>query len=267
MPEIYGLLRVKNEERWIGRVLQSIAGCCKSVVVLDDHSSDRTAEIARDAGAHVIPSPFEGLDEARDKDYLVQEAHRICGPFSGPGQWALLIDGDEELAAGDAKYILAAAECGIEYAWSLRILYLWDSERTVRTDGVYGRFRRPSLFPLRVPLDSFSHGRTGRGGFHCGSVPQTFFGRSLQCDARLLHYGYIDRAMRLAKWDWYNTIDPHDTAEDQYRHMIQGDTDRRQCPYCAEHGLEHFVSIPNEPLKHAGPLRLEAFDEANPKAH
>jgi len=62
--------------------------------------------------------------------------------------------------------------------------------------------------------------------------------------ARLLHYGYIDRDMRLAKWDFYNTVDPDNVLEDRYRHIVAGD-------------------IPEVPAwvrtKWAGPLTLEEF--------
>jgi hypothetical protein len=64
------------------------------------------------------------------------------------------------------------------------------------------------------------------------------------CRARLIHYGYIDRAMRLAKYDFYNTLDPDNALEDRYRHIVAGD-------------------IPEVPAhittKWAGPLKLEEF--------
>jgi glycosyltransferase involved in cell wall biosynthesis len=40
-----GMLRVKNEQRWIARVIESILPLCEYVYILDDHSTDGTPEI------------------------------------------------------------------------------------------------------------------------------------------------------------------------------------------------------------------------------
>ena len=256
----YGLLRVKNESRWISRVLHALQPLCAHILLLDDHSTDPTPQIAAMAGAEVIHSTFEGLDESRDKDYLQRELYRRYGPFRIGRDWALMIDGDEALDPASIPLLAQAVNQGSDCAYSLRILYLWNGEDQIRTDGVYARFRRPSLYPLGPVAEGFSVGRVGRGGFHCCSIPRRYFGYSRHCEAALLHFGYLDREMRLRKWDWYNAVDPHNVVEDHYRHMIQGDVDRRACSWCAQNGREHIISIPNEKLRHAGPVVLETYD-------
>jgi glycosyltransferase involved in cell wall biosynthesis len=105
MP-ILGLLRIKNEARWIDRVVRSISPICEKVIILDDHSTDGTQQICRAAGATVIESQFSGCDESRDKDFLLTKAFELVpnkykvGVPDSPW-WALLIDGDEELVASD----------------------------------------------------------------------------------------------------------------------------------------------------------------------
>ena len=88
-----GALRIKNEARWIGEVLERALALCSEVYVLDDHSTDETPAICQSFGERVrlMPSPFSGLDEARDKNFLLT---RIV---AARPDWVLWIDGDEVL--------------------------------------------------------------------------------------------------------------------------------------------------------------------------
>lgn len=238
---IAGMMRIKNEARWIDQVLAAALKVCDRVYILDDHSTDATAEICRQfSSVELFPSPFEGLDEARDKNWLFDKVQ-------GSGaDWCLSIDGDEVLedSRGDLREIAgypidiidraAGAQC-----FSLRVLYLWNSADQVRIDGVYGRFWRPSFFRIRGG-DSFHSTRAG-GNFHCGNVPHRLSRFSQRSGARLLHFGYMDPDDRRRKFYWYNLNDPNNLLEDRYLHMIQGDPGG---PGAAAK------------LRHAGPLEL-----------
>lgn len=218
---VVGMLRVKNEARWIERVLRSMQSVCRSIWILDDHSTDATAEICRDLRAVVIESPFEGVDETRDKNWLL---NLIGIPFTP--DWILHIDGDEEIAPGGEQEIERAVKnAGAFDAYRFQVLYLWDGLKTVRVDGVYGNYTRPSLF-------RFKHGEefasANGGGFHCGNVPALVGGRPRligSCGVKLLHYGYMHKEDRLRKFEWYNAPDkqPIPAVEDGYRHMVIGD--------------------------------------------
>jgi len=231
-----GLLRVKNEARWIERSLASIAPICRRTIVLDDHSTDDTAGLAAGCGAEVIGSPFAELNESRDKDFLLQRAYAIAEP----NEWALMIDGDEALVRGDADVLAEETATGA-LALSLRVLYLWGSEDQVRVDGVYGRFNRASAFRL---IPGLEFGATGRGpNFHCGNVPWFYHQRARRSAARLLHYGYMFCGDRLRKYDWYNELDPGNANEDFYKHMVVGD-----------------IFPADSVFRHGGPLQLEALN-------
>ena len=49
-----------NEERNIGRCLESVKGIADDVVVLDSYSTDRTEAIVRERGARFVQHPFDG---------------------------------------------------------------------------------------------------------------------------------------------------------------------------------------------------------------
>lgn len=247
---IIGALRIKNESRWIERVVRSIMPVCDHVVILDDHSTDGTPEICESLGVEVIRSPFTGLNESRDKQYLLELAYRDVGrqwhAHHDAPYWMLGTDGDEELVAEDVPLILEAVQNPNIHAYSLRIQYLWDRPDQWRVDGVYGNFRRPSLFRLMNPAFTYKTTPFGRDGanFHCSSTPQEMIHHSRPCEARLLHWGYIDREKRLAKYEFYNRVDPGNSGEDCYRHCIQGDVP--EIPASAR-------------LRHAGPLELRSL--------
>ncbi len=237
MQKIAGMLRIKNEARWIREVIESILPLCGHIYVLDDHSTDETPAICRSFGARLTlwESPFQGLDESRDKNWLLGRILASAAPA-----WLLLVDGDEVLSADSVRVLERECALSAARAWSLRVLYLWDRRDQVRTDGVYGRFRRPSLF-RPAPGQRFMRTASG-GNFHCSSIPIQLFAQVTDSDGRLLHLGYLNREDRLRKFEWYNSIDPNNRGEDGYQHMVLGD-------------------LPEYPAdlrtRWAGPLRLE----------
>jgi glycosyltransferase involved in cell wall biosynthesis len=213
-----GALRIKNEERYIKEVLSHMLPLCYQVHVFDDHSTDGTVEICRSFGERVVlhPSPFSGLDEARDKNYLLQQLIQ-----AGP-EWVLWIDGDEVLEVNGAEKLRLAADRGRAVAaYHLQIAYLWDDAQHVRIDGIYGKFRRLSFFRLRgQPLQQLHFPNSGYGGnFHCGNVPKGLVGTQSDLKVRLKHYGYMTADQRQHKYQWYNQIDPNNVHEDYYRHL------------------------------------------------
>jgi glycosyltransferase involved in cell wall biosynthesis len=236
--KIAAMLRIRNEERWIVEVIASLLPIAERIFVLDDHSTDGTRELCRGfAEVELHESPFEGLDETRDKNHLLDKI------LPHDPEWVICVDGDEVLESNGAAKIRDLA-CRPAAAYSFRVLYLWDTPQTVRMDGVYGRFYRPSMFRLHANRKARFRTTTAGGNLHCSSVPQEHLPLSARTDVALLHYGYIDRDMRLRKYEYYNRVDPGNDNEDRYRHIVQGDIE----------AVPSFV-----PLRHAGPLKLQSL--------
>ena len=246
MPLI-GLLRVRNEARWIERVVRSIVPVCERILILDDKSDDGTPDICEAIpGVTVYRSLESTCDESRDKDFLLTQAYEFI-----PGEhkwgnpespwWGLLIDGDEELMEEDREEVLNLTK-GSQNAFHLRIPYLWNDENSIRVDGVYSTMAnlgRPSMF--RLMNDGFRFQRTPFGNnFHCSSVPQEMLHHARPSRVRLKHWGYIHAEDRVRKYHWYNERDANNVSEDGYRHMVIGD-----------------IFPVDSQFRHAGPLRLE----------
>lgn len=233
---LISLLRVKNEARWIAGVLDSVRGISDQIILMDDGSTDDTREIAAAHGATVLVSPFAGrgyIDESGDKNWLLAEA-RQRGVKAG--DVCLMVDGDEELYQPDIPALLAAVQDGSFMCGATRIVYLWDRPDQMRVDRWYGHFTRPSVFRLSEAEMSFGNYR-----LHCSSSPLASIPLSQvrPLEVRLLHYGYMHKEDRIRKYHFYNSIDPHNFFEDQYRHMVIGDLFPAEASF-----------------RHAGPLEL-----------
>jgi glycosyltransferase involved in cell wall biosynthesis len=110
-----------NEERLLGQTLQHVKtaltafaslGWVVEVIVCDNNSTDRTAEIARAAGATVVFEPVNQIARARNR-----------GAEAASGEWLLFVDADSqpsaELLAEVAQQIQSgrclAVGCTIRY--------------------------------------------------------------------------------------------------------------------------------------------------------
>ena len=254
-PLCSAMLRIKNESRWIRQVLESIYPICHRIFILDDHSTDNTIQICQEfSNVVLIQSPFDTLDESRDKNWLYDQvlSSPLYAGFQWP-EWLICIDGDEVLDERDRDLLVSDFKNPDAVAYKLQILYMW-SDKTIRIDGVYRHFCRPSAFRIINPDFRFLTTPFGNGAnFHCSSIPQELLYQAAESKARLIHLGYIDREIRLRKWKWYNSIDPRNVGEGydsrhpergSYPHIVQGDI--REVP-------AHIK------LMHAGPLKLAPF--------
>jgi glycosyltransferase involved in cell wall biosynthesis len=75
-----------NEEKNLGRCLDSLVGLADEIIVVDSFSSDKTSEIALRYGAIFILNKFEG--HIQQKNFALQQAQ---------GDWILSLDADEAL--------------------------------------------------------------------------------------------------------------------------------------------------------------------------
>lgn len=220
-----GLMRVKNEARWLKGALDSITPVCERVYLLDDHSTDDTAKIAiAEPKCSARLSYFDGVDEARDRTWLLgtacsgyfgMNADAIAGPQSP--WWFLSIDGDEELVEADREK-LTHPQAAHAVSYVARIYYLWDAPDQVRMDGHYATVFRPSFFRYIKPGMVY---KNMSGKLHTTGVPGDIgYGKTMHPEGafRLLHYGYMRKEDRERKFEFYMRMDP-----------VQGEFYRREC--------------------------------------
>ena len=138
---VTAIVPTKNEENNLSDCLQSVTWA-DQVFVVDSHSTDRTAEIARDFGAEVVNFDYDG-GWPKKKNWAIRNL-----PIRNP--WFLILDADERVGEALRDEIAQAI-------------------RREDVNGYYVRWR--FIFLGRWMRHSWSHGwmlrlvRTGRGEY------------------------------------------------------------------------------------------------------
>lgn len=104
-----------NEELTVAKVVADFRAALPGarILVVDNRSRDRTAEIARAAGAEVIREPRPG------KGFALLTGFREAR--AGGAEYLIMVDGDDTYPAADAPKLLAAAEAGAEMVIGTRL--------------------------------------------------------------------------------------------------------------------------------------------------
>ena len=194
-------LVVRNElDRYLPEALRLLAGFCDRIVVLDDNSTDGTAEALRQLRAEGLPltvvSAFEttfyvheGEIRQRAIDLALQE----------DPTHVLVIDGDELVGNGAAVRHALERSPAVP-AFSLCMEEVWKATLDgieVREDG--GWRAHPVTVCYRV--DAYRGGKIRDQKLGGGRVPEQVGRerRALQTDGRILHMGWTRVAEREAR--------------------------------------------------------------------
>jgi glycosyltransferase involved in cell wall biosynthesis/Tfp pilus assembly protein PilF len=170
-PRLSICMIAKNEERFLGRCLESVRGLADQIVLVDTGSTDRTVEIAREHGAEVHFRAWDNhFSNARN------EALRHA-----TGDWILVLDADEELLPDQHETLRSHLREDGVIAWRLPLTDVGRENEGV--SQVPRLFRNaPALFYVsRVHEQVYASLETRRQQWGLDNR----FGQ-----ARLLHHGY-----------------------------------------------------------------------------
>jgi len=98
-PLLSVLIITYNEEIHLEHCLRSLAGWVDEIFVVDSFSTDRTVEIARSFGAHVVQHEFQ---------YHAQQKNWALSNLPIRGEWILLLDADEWVPSNLRDEIVSA---------------------------------------------------------------------------------------------------------------------------------------------------------------
>jgi glycosyltransferase involved in cell wall biosynthesis len=196
--KIVALIPAKNEEEIIGVCLQSLQKVVDHVVVYDDNSTDKTSEIARQAGAVVINESYSsesGWPEFKIRERLLEEARKLKATH------IISIDADEALAptfAKVAKEYFQKMKPGDTL--SLRWITLWKRADFERVDGIYASLYKEFAFcDDLVSKHEYAYLGVGR-------VPKNLNGENIKVESDLggiLHFQYVFWEQTQLKQAWY----------------------------------------------------------------
>lgn len=183
-PELAVVVLTKNEEGNISECLQSVRWADK-LYVLDSLSSDRTVELACQAGAEVRQRPFVNYAEQRNAALEMF-----------PAQWIFFVDADErgtpELGEEIRRVIREESAVGW---WVPRRNYIWG--RWIRHTGWYPDYQ------LRLLKRGFAHYDPAREVHEIVILD----GPDGHLQNPLIHYNYATVRQFLQKQDFYATYE------------------------------------------------------------
>jgi glycosyltransferase involved in cell wall biosynthesis len=210
--EMLGLMRVKNEEKYLERTLAAVT-FVDLIILLDDHSTDRTREIASSfRNVWVVPSMFsETHDEGRDRQFLAEMASKL------KPKWIVALSGDEVLEPAAWEKFQQWRYTDVSVV-EVKAINFWNDENTVRVDGHWSNQWRQVFWKwiAGLPLQyDRSH----------GSLPTAYPDRQtvrwIESNIGLWHLGFIEASRRRRNYDLYVSENPA-MAKHSYN-LIQGD--------------------------------------------
>jgi len=127
MEKISACLVVHNEEKLIGRCLDSLKGVVDEIILVHDgECDDRTLEIARNYGAKIFVRPFYGVAEGQ-RPFSYEQAS---------GDWILQIDADEFLSE-ELRNNLQSLISNKEISAYKMLWPLWDGKKEIKANWPY----------------------------------------------------------------------------------------------------------------------------------
>ena len=188
MKQISVAIIACNEEQSLGRTLESVSWA-DEVLVVDSGSTDRTVEIAREAGARVVHRDWTGFVD--QKNHATDQAAH---------DWIFSLDADEVCSP-----VLATA---IQH-WQVEADDGPRGYRLSRLSWFMGRWIHHTTWSPDYQLRLFDR-RAGRweGGRVHESVRVT--GEVGVLPGKILHYTYVDLGDYLEKMDAYTALASRD---------------------------------------------------------
>ena len=174
----------KNEEKNIAECLASVHDWADEVLVIDDGSTDRTVEIARDYATRVLHRPMDS-----------EGKHRNWAYAQAKNDWVLSIDADERVSPELREEISAALKDPQVEGFNVP-LRNFIGRYWMRYGGMY-----PAAKLRLFRKDCF---RYEEASVH----PRVFFeGKVETLTKDILHYGYRDFAHLLSKLNNQTTLE------------------------------------------------------------
>ncbi len=179
------LILARNEEKYIGACIKSVL-FADEIVVVDDFSTDATAEIATSLGARVVQHGLDGNWGAQQTFAIEQASY----------EWIYFIDADERLTSSLAEHIRKiVAEDDRRYAYcNSRLSYFWG--QPLRHGGWFPDYVIRLLPAKGTYVTGFVHPQFHHD-YEEKKLPETEY---------MIHYPYRDWDHYFNKLNFYTTL-------------------------------------------------------------
>jgi glycosyltransferase involved in cell wall biosynthesis len=196
---------VRNEAgRFLPSALASWREFADRIVVLDDGSTDGTAELCEAAGAEVHRRPGEMFGG----EWKARKA--LWGLAAGGAEWVLHLDADQTVSCDPRPFLRPPVSC-------FRVFDLWG-ENEYREDAWWTGHLRCWWPAVHVPsLPPGFVDQWPERGWHSGHVPMNLPGeRHAVNGCAILHYAYASPELREQAAEKYRNLAPHLTPQERF---------------------------------------------------
>lgn len=199
---VTAILARNEADRYLRRTLENAASLTDHTILLDDGSTDTTADLARELGATVLPNPaavnggwWGAAAEAPARSALWHAAVSIAGPTG----WVYVADADHELLGITKADMRTLARSSYVNAWCWPLWDCWDSDEQHRVDGFWQGWRVPRPWMVRaLPMPDFEPA-WGRQDIHVGHLPANYPLRLGNAPGGIRHLGWVSATDRTVK--------------------------------------------------------------------
>lgn len=194
-PKLLHVMCAYNEEhRYLEAVIRDTREHADRVIVIDDASNDKTADVARSLGAEVVRNEknLSGQSETALRSKM-WEVVRGVRP-----EWVLTLDADELFEPGSWETLekLMAGSPEEFAAYRFYILHMWKDTQHVRVDKAWGGYNN-----IRLVRYSDRAGQAEKNKrWHSGGVPLEYQGQAILAKPKILHLGFVRERDRVEKY-------------------------------------------------------------------
>ncbi|MCQ6559691.1 glycosyltransferase [Paenibacillus mendelii] len=196
---------VRNEaDRYLRRALEAHRDYIEEAVIIDDGSSDDTADVCRDMLSG-IPLHLVRNKQSTYHNEVELRKQQWHETVSRKPDWILNMDADEWFEPGCRPLLDETLRQRQSDAIYFRLYDMW-SETHYREDFYWRAHQTFRPFLIRYQADAaYEWKETPQ---HCGRFPQSIQYFSYNCHPlRVQHYGWVKPEDRRAKYDRYMRLD------------------------------------------------------------
>jgi glycosyltransferase involved in cell wall biosynthesis len=186
MPKLSAVIITKNEERNIGRCIDSLIGIADEIIVVDSGSTDNTELICKEKGVNFQFNEWKGYIE--QKNYANSLAQH---------QYILSLDADEALSEQLRESILRVKEDLSSDAYEMN-----------RLTNYCGKWIRHGGWYPDIKLRLFDRHKFMWGGdrIHESMVARSEDVKTQRLAGDILHYSYYDIAQHVAQANHFTNM-------------------------------------------------------------
>ncbi|MNH99453.1 Glycosyl transferase family 2 [compost metagenome] len=227
-PKLTLSMIVKNESgRYLKRVIAEHRKYIDEVVIIDDGSTDDTADICREYFAG-IPIHLVSNTSSKFSNEVELRKQQWQETISTNPEWILNLDADEMFEKRFAEELPKLLNQTHTDAFCFRLYDFWNEDH-YREDGYWSSHKtyRPFLIRYRPDFE-YTWKETPQ---HCGRFPNNIFKLpNALSDIRLMHFGWMSEEDRIRKFNRYMELDPQGefgsmaqylSIRDEHPHLVR----------------------------------------------